>query len=116
MSLAKEYRLHSKTFQTIFQGGRRFSDSSAQFFTLKADKPGFGISVRKKEYPLAVDRNRIKRVLKDCYHTEKEKLALYSIVVKVKGGLPVKDRKELRVCLDGFFKRYVSFLGKPVVS
>ena len=35
-----------------------------ELYYKKADEPAFGVSVGKRSFPLAVDRNRIKRLLR----------------------------------------------------
>ena len=49
---------------SLFESGKRLSEYPLQLYYKKADEPAFGVSVGKRSFPLAVDRNRIKRLLR----------------------------------------------------
>ena len=49
---------------SLFESGKRLSEYPLQLYYKKADEPAFGVSVGKRSFPLAVDRNKIKRLLR----------------------------------------------------
>lgn len=48
----------------MFESGKRLSEYPLRLYYKKADELAFGISVGKRLFPLAVDRNKIKRLLR----------------------------------------------------
>ena len=76
-TLGKKERLKSrKAIDALFSGGHRFTVSPIRVFyqptqgtTLK-----FGVAVSTKLYKKAVDRNRVKRVIRECWRLQKNQL------------------------------------------
>ena len=80
-TLGKKERLKSrKQIDQLFGEGKNFPLSPFRIYyrlmPLKADSSTlqFGAGVSAKNFKRAVDRNRIKRQLRECYREEKEKL------------------------------------------
>ena len=48
----------------MFESGKRLSEYPLRLYYKKADELAFGVSVGKRRFPLAVDRNKIKRLLR----------------------------------------------------
>ena len=55
------------------------------------DHPRLGFVIAKKKVKLAVDRNRIKRVIKDCYRLNQHELPNIDIVFIARPGLGNKE-------------------------
>ena len=53
--------------------------------------PRLGFVIAKKKVKLAVDRNRIKRVMKDCYRLHQDQIPAIDIVFISRPGLGQKD-------------------------
>ncbi|MFC3152691.1 ribonuclease P protein component [Litoribrevibacter euphylliae] len=53
--------------------------------------PRLGFVIAKKKVKLAVDRNRVKRVMRDCYRLNQDKLPGIDIVFIARPGLGNKD-------------------------
>jgi len=76
-TLPKKERLSGRsTIDRLFSGGKRFSVFPFRVIWAERTEPAgppfrIGISVSKRISKLAVERNRIKRIIKDCYRTNK---------------------------------------------
>lgn len=77
----KYFKLKKQTdFQKLFQkGNRAFSPSLTMIYRV-SDKPTFGISIGKR-HGKSVQRNRIKRLIREAFRKEREIIkGTYSIV------------------------------------
>ncbi|MGI9569386.1 MAG: ribonuclease P protein component, partial [Desulfobulbia bacterium] len=76
-TFGKEEKLKSKkVIERLFEEGKRIKSFPLQLVFLKIDHQGespfkVGFSVPKRQIKLAVDRNRIKRVIKEAYRNNK---------------------------------------------
>jgi ribonuclease P protein component len=82
-SYGKEERLKSrKLLQEIFSKGKTFTIHPVKIFYLQPDAPidfpvKVGVGASGRHFKKAVDRNRIKRLLREAYRTEKSSLHEY---------------------------------------
>lgn len=80
--LAKSERLKSrKQIDALFAGGKSFSQYPIRVsyqFAPAAEKSGLqiGVTASKRNFKKAVDRNRIKRLLREAYRLQKEDVLL----------------------------------------
>jgi ribonuclease P protein component len=90
--LAKRYTLTAaqrlkskKSIDALFSSGQRLNVGCLRIFHGHSQAPGirFGVGVSAKNFTRAVDRNRIKRQLRECYRLQKEMLA--TVTVQPKG-------------------------------
>lgn len=82
----------------------------SQEFTLLAKPnqrahPRLGITVGKKKVRRAVDRNQIKRIIRESYRLQQHKLAGFDIIVIAKPGVAKLDKKALRDLLDYLWRK-----------
>ena len=74
-TLSAAQRLKSKkSIDALFNQGQRLTVGSIRIFHGPAATKGvrMGVGVSAKHFPSAVDRNRIKRQLRDCYRLQQE--------------------------------------------
>ena len=91
-TLGKLERLKSrKQIELLFQEGKKFSITPFRvhyvFHELKNPPLQFGVGVSSKNFKRAIDRNRIKRLVKEAYRLQKN--ALQQKVKEKKGQLHV---------------------------
>lgn len=79
----KEERLKSrKLIERLFVEGKRLKSSSMQMVFLQIDHNSDSLnqasfSVAKRRFKKAVDRNRIKRLIREAYRLQKNQLPIY---------------------------------------
>lgn len=84
-------------FKNVFDNAIRFS---SQHFTILItqnpnDNNRLGLAIAKKRVKLAVQRNRIKRLLRESFRTNQDKLPSIDMVVMVKSGIDKLDNQEI---------------------
>jgi ribonuclease P protein component len=104
-SFAKRFRLlKPRDYQTVFDQPPLRS-SHSQFLLLS--KPNgltqarIGLVVPKKAVKLAVDRNRIKRIVRDSFRHQKDKLQGLDIIFLAKAGLQKLAKPDFHQQLNG---------------
>ncbi|MDF1761443.1 MAG: ribonuclease P protein component [Coxiellaceae bacterium] len=104
-------RLRSKQdFQQVFQGDRVGSRQFVLYYRL-ASHAKIGIVISKKNIKHAVDRNRIKRVLRDWFRLNPiEDLEMVFIANRASNSL---TNKEIRQCSERLLQRARAHLAKP---
>lgn len=111
----KEQKLKSrKLIDTVFKEGKSIAAFPLRLYYLK-ENPHFpmqaGVGVSKRHFPLAVDRNRIKRVMREAWRLQKSELQnkiietglKLSVFINYMGKeLPAKDvvTEALKKCLQ----------------
>lgn len=94
----KAHRLRRRTdFERVYKAGRPFQDKYFKLFVLanEGNTPRLGLTVGKPLGKAAV-RNRIKRILRECFRTHKQILGSQDIVVLPKPPVLELDNAELR--------------------
>ncbi|MBS0352134.1 MAG: ribonuclease P protein component [Proteobacteria bacterium] len=108
-SLPKKFRLiKNLEIKGVYQQGCVSRDN---FFTCHYspnDKffSRLGVLVSKKKIPLAVQRNRIKRQVKEAFRLKRTELPQYDIVIVAKSSAGSTGNSELRHCLDNLFTKF----------
>jgi ribonuclease P protein component len=78
-TLGKNERLKSrKLIEQLFKEGKSFAVNPFRIYVLTGDSPAaeikFGVGVSTKNFKKAVDRNRIKRLVREAYRLQKNEL------------------------------------------
>lgn len=102
--LKKTKRLTTKEFQEVFQKGKRVSSPLFLLSYLDIKKEGFAISVPKKIYKKAVDRNKTKRLIFNSLKTLNS-LPSIGVVIVVRKKLDNMTQKETCDELLDVFKK-----------
>ncbi|MDF1795385.1 MAG: ribonuclease P protein component [Coxiellaceae bacterium] len=104
-------RLRSKQdFQQVFQGDRVGSRQFVLYYR-QVSHAKIGIIISKKNIKNAVDRNRVKRVIRDWFrHNDINDLEMVFIANKASNSL---TNKEIRQCLEQLLQRVIARLAKP---
>lgn len=111
----KRWRLlTADAYSSVFNGPEKSVD---QFFTVLWVSNGLrrsrlGMAVAKKNLKRAVDRNLIKRVIRESFRHRKQELSGADIVVLSRRGLKADDRKRLRAAMDRHWDRVARKLSK----
>lgn len=93
--------LNARDYSRVFAGARR---SSNHYFTILA-RPNdlkharLGLVVAKKNIKTAVQRNRVKRVIRETFRAAKFALPAHDFVVIVKAPAGKSDNSKLRTAL-----------------
>jgi len=104
----KSWRLlTADAYSGVFNGPRKSVD---RFFTVLWISNGLcrgrlGMAVAKKNLKRAIDRNLVKRVIRESFRHRRRELSGADIVVLSRRGLRADDRKRLRAAMDRHWDR-----------
>ena len=107
-SYSRELRLLTPgNFKTVFQQPLRAGSPQLTILACpnKLGHPRLGLAVPKKQLKLAVDRNQVKRVLRENFRLSQHKLPPLDYVIIAKGGIGKLDNKELNILTNRLWKK-----------
>lgn len=100
---------HPQAFRNAFKNGRRHVDDC--FVVIVAannlDMPRLGLAISKRRAKRAVDRNRIKRLVRERFRLAAAGLPGVDIVVLARSGTRQRDNRTLSLSLDRHWQRVV---------
>lgn len=110
--------LTAKDYSTVFEKNHSFKDrsflilvkvrtSDESHLVLTMDNPRLGLAVAKKNFKKAVDRNLIKRVIRESFRLHQADLKGLDIVVMSRGTTNVNDSSALHASLNKHWKQII---------
>lgn len=106
--------LPSNEYKRIFQAGNKLYSKGLVIYADKNDlnEPRLGMILRKKEIPLATQRNRIKRIIRESVRLNKETLGGIDIIVSATNKSLNYSNQDLLITLEYLWKQLLIRLGK----
>ena len=107
--------LNSNDFQTVFDDASLRTSHQHFLFLARPnqyDRPRLGLVIAKKNIRNAVDRNRMKRLIRETFRTNQQKLAGLDIIVLARKGMNDVDNRTLIEQLDVQWDRLIRRLNK----
>jgi ribonuclease P protein component len=85
--LTRRYRLRgAPAFEAVFRAGRRFESQRLQLIAAPAvgDIGRVGYIIGSRQLKRAIDRNRLKRMLREAIASRRERLDAYDLVLRLR--------------------------------
>jgi ribonuclease P protein component len=99
-------------FQSVFKKPIRFGSSHFTILITPSNLPDdstksnrLGLAIAKKRVKLAVQRNRIKRIIRESFRLNQHELPAIDMVVMVKSGIDKLDNKEINQQLSKIWRK-----------
>jgi len=106
----RSYRLISANdYKQVFKKPSKVSSPALLFLFNVNNKASsrLGLAIAKKQLPLAVDRNRIKRLIRESFREKHSLLASIDIVVLARNKCLNMDNKGIRIHLDQMWNKVI---------
>lgn len=107
-SFPRSHRLiRPAEFTRVYRQGRQLAAGCLQirFAEGQADRPRLGLAIAKRVLPRAVDRNRVKRLVRESFRYRTGELAQLDVVVALRGSRRRGVPEDLGECLDRLWSR-----------
>ncbi|MCJ8169430.1 ribonuclease P protein component [Atopomonas sediminilitoris] len=108
-SFSRDKRLLTpRHFKTVFDGTTGKVPGKQVLLLAREnqlDHPRIGFVIAKKSVRLAVQRNRLKRVIRDSFRRHQEQLVGWDIIVLARKGMADQDNDELHAHFVKLWKR-----------
>jgi ribonuclease P protein component len=103
-SFKRDKRLtEARDYQFVFADAKRYGDKSLTLLVRKNEvqqEARLGLAISKKCAKRAVDRNRIKRLIRESFRLQHKNLPAIDIIVMCKPSILSLDNESLRKALD----------------
>lgn len=102
-AFSRDYRLlKAADYQYVFASARRFGNPNFTLLvrTNSLGYPRLGLAIAKKNVKLAVDRNRIKRLIRESFRHKTTTLPSVDIIAMCRTGAVELPSSEIRAQLD----------------
>ena len=109
-NFSKRYRLITGSdYQQVFKDPQKVSTPDLLFLYCKNNRTHsrLGLAIAKKQLPLAVDRNRIKRLIRESYRKRRVNLSSIDIVVMARKSVINVDNTGVCQQLDKLWARII---------
>lgn len=100
--------LSSSQFKTVFENTSLKASSRHLLLLASNNQQGharIGFVLAKKQLKLAVDRNRVKRIVRESFRHKYAQLDHIDVVVLARPGLDKLDNQTIRKLIDGLWHR-----------
>ncbi|UNM96782.1 ribonuclease P protein component [Ignatzschineria rhizosphaerae] len=115
--------LTAADYSAVFEKNRCFKDRAflilvkkrlveGEDFTHEKSQPRLGLAVSKKNFKKAVDRNLIKRIIRESFRLHQASLKGLDIVVMSRGTTSVADRAALHTSLERHWEKIIETCGQ----
>jgi ribonuclease P protein component len=107
---SKRYRLIAASdFQKVFKTPMKVSTPDLLFLYSENNQahPRLGLAIAKKQIPLAVDRNRVKRLIRESFRKQRQNLSSIDIVVLGRKSLINMDNTRVQQQLDSLWNQLI---------
>lgn len=96
-------------FKQVFDNPSRYgSHHFTILITSNSDqKPRLGMAIAKKRVKLAVQRNRVKRLVRESFRLNQHKLPAVDLVVMVKSGIDQLDNEVINQQLEKIWRKII---------
>jgi len=97
-------------FKRVYAGGRRLG---SEYFTVNLQGNGataaqLGMSIAARILRRAVDRNRVRRLIRESFRVHQQRLPALDIVIGVRAGVQSVDNARLRAGLEKLWQKISS--------
>lgn len=102
--------LHSSDFQTVFDDAPLRTSHQHFLFLARInqlDRPRLGLVIAKKHIRHAVDRNRMKRLIRETFRVKQQQLAGIDVIVLARKGMNDATNTVLIEQLNGQWQRLI---------
>ena len=98
--------LKANEYSAIFKDGKMVRGKHWQVIArpIESLKPRLGLAISKKVHRLAVDRNRFKRIARETFRLEQQRLSVWGFVVMARKSRPAENPALSAELLDLFKK------------
>ena len=95
-------------FQKVFKKATRFNTQHITLLLSPRDKNSrIGFAIAKKRIKLAVQRNRIKRVIRNSYRLKQHKLPPVDMVIMAKSGIEKLENKAIHQQIEILWQKII---------
>ena len=108
--------LNAAAFKTVFDHVDNKA-SSRELLCLahknSLDHPRLGLVIAKKNIRLSVQRNRVKRIIRESFRLHQHQLPSIDLIVMARKGLGEMDNADIHAELDRMWHRLIKKFAKP---
>ena len=107
---SSSYRLsRAEDFRQVFKNNIRISDDSITLLIGKRAgvNPRLGFAIAKKQIKRAVDRNRIKRLIRESFRRQRADLPQRDMVAMVRANILQLDHQQIFMRLDKHWRKAI---------
>ncbi|HLR86738.1 MAG TPA: ribonuclease P protein component [Wenzhouxiangella sp.] len=98
--------LSGRQFKAVFAGRLSCGNRFFRIFHQPSDQPRIGLAVSRRVAPRAVDRNRIRRCIRETFRLRRARLEPRDYVVTARPAAAGESRSTLARALDELWQRF----------